>query len=81
MTPEGLEFFTTRELIDELLRRRTFLGIVVHAEDEMKADRWGGERTFCVRFNDNLNAPRVGRLLNVMGDYIEQRHTPDTDAV
>lgn len=77
MRPEGLEFFTTRELIDELLRRQTFLGVVVHSEEELRGDRWGGERTFCIRFNDNLDAQGVGRLLNVVCDYIEHHHTPD----
>src|SRR4051794_8628083 len=31
-----LELFTTKELINELMQRKTFLGIVVHSEEELK---------------------------------------------
>ncbi len=71
MQPTALELFTTRELVEELLRRTTFLGVVVHAEEELK-EAWQGERMFKVRFNDNLNASEACRLLGRVAEYMEQ---------
>lgn len=73
MDPSDLSLFTSAELIDELMRRRTFLGVVVHSEEEFKGTRWGPERIFKVRFNRNLDAARAGRLLDVVGDHLESR--------
>lgn len=58
-----LELFSTRELIDELMRRRTFLGIVVHSDQELKEPSWNDERVFKVHFNGNLDSMEAGRLL------------------
>ena len=66
MELSGLEFCTTKELIEELMRRKTFLGVVVHAEEELKA-AWQGERIFKVRFNDNLNAGEAFKHSNHTG--------------
>ena len=71
MQPNTLELCTTRELVDELLRRTTFLGVIVHAEEELK-EAWQGERMFKVRFNDNLNAGEACRLLGRVAEYMEQ---------
>jgi len=65
-----LSFYTTKELIDELMRRRTFLGIVVHAEEELRKE-WAGEKMFNVRFNQNLNAAAAGRLLERVAEYMD----------
>jgi len=70
MQPSELELFSTRELINELMRRRTFLGVVVHSEQELKGD-WGDERTFKVHFNGNLDTAQAGRLLETVADYID----------
>jgi hypothetical protein len=67
-----LAFFTTAELVKELTRRTTFLGVVVHAETDLK-DHWAGERTFCVSFNSNLSAGEVRRLLDVVSANLEAR--------
>lgn len=72
MNRAELAFFTTEELVKELTRRTTFLGVVVHAEQELK-HRWAGERTFCVHFNSNLSAGEVRRLLDVVSDGLEAR--------
>jgi hypothetical protein len=66
-----LAFFTSQELIDELMRRNTFLGVVVHSEEEVKSDRWSGERYFKVHFNGNLDAPQACRLLGTVSEYME----------
>jgi hypothetical protein len=70
MTPGDLELFSTRELIDELLRRSTFQGVIVHARDEAKESHWDGERVFVVRHNANLDIEEAGRLLDVVSQYI-----------
>jgi hypothetical protein len=72
MEPSALELFTTRELVDELMRRKTFLGVVVHSETELKGP-WQGERTFQVHFNSNLEPGQAGRLLDAVAEYMEQR--------
>lgn len=61
-----LELFSTQELIDELLRRTTFQGVIVHAPDGGKSPNWIGERIFSVRFNSNLGAEQASRLLDVV---------------
>jgi hypothetical protein len=66
MTDRDLELFATEELIEELLRRTTFQGVIVHSREEAKTQDWSGERTFSVRFNDNLEAHEAGRLLEVV---------------
>ncbi len=71
MQPTELELYTIRELIDELLRRQTFLGVIVHSEEELKKE-WQGERMFKVRFNDNLNAGEACRLLGRVEEYMER---------
>ena len=70
MKPSDLEFFSTEELIDELMRRTTFQGVIVHARDEAKERQWNGERVFRVRLNDNLDPEEAGRLLDVVSRHI-----------
>jgi hypothetical protein len=70
MQPSELELCTTVELVKELVRRKTFLGVVVHCEQELKGE-WVGERTFRVRFNENLSSAQAARLLEAITDYLE----------
>lgn len=70
MTERELELFATEELIDELLRRATFQGVVVHSREEARSQDWEGERMFSVRFNGNLKAEEVGRLLEVVSRHL-----------
>jgi hypothetical protein len=65
-----LELYTTTELIEELMRRQTFLGVVVHSEQELKG-RWHGERTFKVHFNSNLEPGQASRLLDAVAQYMQ----------
>ena len=65
-----LELFSTRELIAELMRRRTFLGVVVHSETELKERSWNDERVFKVHFNGNLDSFEAGRLLESVASRI-----------
>jgi hypothetical protein len=65
-----LAFFTTQELIRELMRRTTFLGVVVHSDDDLKDRDWSGERLFRVAFNSNLNVTEARRLLDSVAEYM-----------
>jgi hypothetical protein len=68
-----LELYSTRNLIEELLRRTTFQGVIVHAVEEARRADWEGERTFAVRHSASLEVEQAGRLLDVVGDYIASR--------
>ena len=68
--PGELELFSTEELIDELMRRSTFQGVIVHARDGAKSRHWSGERVFRVRINQNLAADEASRLLDVVSQRI-----------
>lgn len=71
MQPSELELYSSRELINELMRRRTFLGVVIHSEQELKGGDWGDERVFKVHFNGNLDTLSAGQLLETVADYID----------
>jgi hypothetical protein len=69
MNAGAIELYTTKELVDELMRRRTFLGVVIHSEKELKGE-WPGEGTFQVHFNSNLDAGQACRLLDGVAQYM-----------
>lgn len=71
MEASELSFFTTRQLIDELMRRQTFLGVVVHSEQEYRNQQWNGDRLFTVHFNDNLAPGEALRLLETVASRME----------
>jgi hypothetical protein len=70
MTTTDLELFDTQALIDELLRRTTFQGVIVHARDEVRQADWSGERTFSLRHSPSLDVEEAGRLLEVVSQYL-----------
>lgn len=72
MNQDELELFTSQELIDELMRRKTFLGVVIQSEQEARTDVWPEESVFKVRFNANLDTEKVGRLLSVVAEYMDR---------
>ncbi len=74
MQPTALELSTISELVEELVRRKTFLGVIVHSEEEQKGP-WRGERMFKVRFNENLDAGETCRLLEHVAGRMEQTET------
>jgi hypothetical protein len=43
-----LEFCTTEELIEELRKRNTFLGVIVFSPQELLAAKWDNVRKFQV---------------------------------
>lgn len=72
MQEADLAFYTTQELIKELVRRSTFLGVIVHSEQEMRGKDWGQERMFKVHFNSNLSATEASRLLDVVAEHMDR---------
>src|SRR5215211_4427321 len=77
MQSSELAFFTTDELIHELMRRHTFYGCVVHSAEEHKRESWI-ERTFKVHFNQNLDHARASRLLDTVAEYLDV-HLDETE--
>jgi hypothetical protein len=69
-----LAFYTNQELIAELMRRQTFLGVVVNSQDQWKGGEWGGERTFEVHLNSNLDTAEASRLLSRVSDFMGLYH-------
>jgi hypothetical protein len=69
--PSDLAFVTNQELIAELMRRKTFLGVVVHSETDWKQDGWGDQRMFRVHFSGNLETEEASRLLSRVANYID----------
>jgi hypothetical protein len=74
MQPNDLELYTSQELIRELMRRKTFQGVVVHSREELKAQTWNDERVFTVHYNSNFHPAEVGRLLRVIAASVEHPH-------
>lgn len=66
-----LAFHTTQELIQELMSRKTFLGVVVHSSDELRGSRWAGDQMFKVHFNSNLEPEQAARLLDVIASHLD----------
>src|SRR5438309_2234955 len=71
MQPTDLELFSTDELIDELLRRSTFLGVVVQSQHELKNNDWTRQKAFKVHYNSNLDAGEASRLLETVASSMQ----------
>jgi len=74
MEPEDLEFYSSTELIRELTRRKTFLGVVIHADEDYKGSAWRGEKVFKVHFNSNMNSEETCRLLETITGHLERQN-------
>jgi len=74
MEPNDLELYSTRELIAELMQRSTFLGVVIHSEDEARRQGWPAERVFKVHLNENLDTPEATRLLETVAGHLDRNH-------
>lgn len=72
MDSSDLAFFTTHELIAELMRRQTFYGVVVHADGDHKRDEWDAERTFKVHLHKHLGLDGASRLLGAVSNYMSE---------
>jgi hypothetical protein len=75
MNPSELELYSTRELIDELMRRTTFLGVVVHTREEARGPWSDGERSFKIRYSPHLDRVEAGRLLAIVSEHMQRNHS------
>jgi hypothetical protein len=66
MTVRELELYATEDLIEELLGRSTFQGVVIHSRDAAGNHPEPDETTYSVRFNRNFQTEEVGRLLDIL---------------
>jgi hypothetical protein len=71
MQAGDLELFATEQLIAELMRRRTFLGVVVQSVDEHKESEWSGKGAFKVHYNSNLDVDQACRLLEAVTESMD----------
>lgn len=72
MESSDLELATSQALVDELMRRKTFLGVIIQSRDELKADSWKRDQIFTVHHNSNLSSGQVHRLLDTIADYLDE---------
>lgn len=72
MDSSDLAFFTTQELIAELMSRETFYGVVVHTDGDHKSDDWSAEKTFKVHLHRHLGVEGASRLLGKVSDYMSE---------
>jgi len=72
MQAADLELFSTEELIAELMRRQTFLGVVVQSVEEHKDAQWSGQGAFKVHYNSNLDSEQACRLLEAVTESMDR---------
>lgn len=72
MDSSDLAFFTTQELISELMRRQTFYGVVVHADGDHKFDDRDAEKNFKVHLHKHLGVEGASRLLGKVSHYMNE---------
>jgi hypothetical protein len=70
MHANDLAFYTTQELISELMQRKTFLGVVIHSSDEHRGREWAGKGLFKLHFDSNLDTDQAARLLERVARYL-----------
>ena len=73
MTTTDLSLVPAGDLIAELMRRTTFLGVVIQATQDYKG-KWPAEQDFRVHFNDNLDLDKTSGLLDAVSRYIDLHH-------
>jgi hypothetical protein len=74
MEAGDLELVPTQQLINELVSRRTFLGVIIHSDKDCRNTEWGSDRNFRVHFNGNLDAAQVPLLLDRIAEYVTVHH-------
>jgi hypothetical protein len=65
-----LELYTSEELIQELLSRTTFVGILIRSEKEAKGV--SGHRSFRVDPSDNLNQEQMLTILDGLVGHLKE---------
>jgi hypothetical protein len=72
MHSHELAFYTTTDLIEELMRRKTFLGVVFHSDAEYRGGAWKAGKVFKVHLNANMDGGQAGRLLEAVSAHLER---------
>jgi hypothetical protein len=62
----SLEFYTSAELVNELMKRKTFMGIIIHSKEEFKERTWQGDKAFHVHVTANLDAGETSLILGAV---------------
>lgn len=73
MEPSALELVATKEIIDELMRRTTFQGVVIHSQGECKTSDWPEKQVFKVHFSNSLSSDEAGRLLEIVAGHLDRQ--------
>jgi hypothetical protein len=67
-----LEFYSIEELINEIIKRKTFQGIIIHTEGDCKENKWRGIKDFKVHWNNNLQKHEASQILENMSHVLHQ---------
>ncbi len=70
MPGDELAFFTSAQLIQELMQRTTFYGCIVHAAGDHRGEDWQ-ERLFHVHCGPALSTAEASRLLETISERID----------
>lgn len=68
--PPDLELYTSEELIQELLRRTTFVGVLIRSQDEAK----GISKHRCFRVDGSLNISD-DQIFEILDGLVSQMKT------
>jgi hypothetical protein len=79
MAPDELSLYTAEELIDELMGRSTFQGIVIRAEDSYKGGPWKGEQTYKASWTSNLGDARIEQVLEQVAQGVRRHNERNQD--
>lgn len=68
----NLELYTTEEMVEEIINRTTFLGVVIQSEEDCKNKNWYGKKAFKIHWNNNLNNKEVADILENMASSLRE---------
>jgi hypothetical protein len=69
----GLVDYTSQQLVEELTNRQTWVGLVIHSENEARPPYTSYHRNFALRFNtETLNLAVVRTLLEEVLENLPQ---------
>lgn len=68
---DELELYSTDELVQELLHRATFQGIIFHSHDEFRGKNWDN-KTFRL-FWANVEFAEIKLLVETLREYLEKK--------
>lgn len=73
-----LALATNEELIDELVLRGTFVGMVIRCQDDLRGAPWDGEeRYFTISSNDNMSDKQRFKVLMTIAEHLAGKTNDD----